>query len=88
MPRRSPKRPRRSRKPLSISLTSNQRLLLAEAPRSFNNYLLNLLATYFAPPVLIYFHTISLSLTSHLGVITAMVYVLHLHLSLTKAQPT
>lgn len=87
MVRRSVKRPRRLRKPLSISLTSDQRLLLAETPRSFNNYLLNLLVTYLALPLFVYLHTIPLSFTGHLAVIAAMVYALHLHLSFMKAQP-
>lgn len=87
MARRSPKRPRRLKKPLSISLSSNQRLLLAEAPRSFNNYLLNLLATYFALPLFVYLHTIPLTLTGHLAAIAAMIYALHLTVSFTKGRP-
>lgn len=87
MPRRSPKRPLRpprpqhSRKALSISLTSDQRKLLTEAPRSFNYFLLNLLVKYFAPAIFLYLHTIPLPLAGHLAVIGAMLFVLHISIS-------
>ena len=68
------------RKPLSISLTSEQRKLLIEAPRSFNTHLVNFLI-YLSAPVLIYLHTLSLSLFAHSMVIAAMVLVLHLNIS-------
>lgn len=90
MPRRSPKRPLRpprphhTRKPLSISLTSDQRKLLTEVPRSFNNLLLNLLVNYLVPTILLYLHTVSLSLAGHLAVVAAMLFVLHLRISSDK----
>ena len=92
MPRRSPKRPLRpprphhTRKPLSISLTSDQRKLLVEAPRSFNYFLNYLLVKYLAPALFLYLHTISLPLAGHLAVIAAMLFVLHLSVSSDKVK--
>ena len=80
-------RPRRLRKPLSISLTSRQRLLLVDAPRSFSNKLFELLVRYITPPVLVYLHTIPLGLPGHLAIVAAMLFVLHSHLSLKKHYP-
>lgn len=94
MPQRSPKRPlrppghhlsRRS-KPLSISLTSEQRQLLVDSSRSFNNVLYNFLSSFLALPLFIYLHTLPLSLVGHLVTVGAMIATLHI--SITTSKPT